>query len=161
MPLSPGDAVPDVTLMTMSESGPAPVSSTEVLGRGTVVLFGVPGAFTPSCSDQHLPEYVLRADELRAKGVDTIACVAVNDAFVMDAWGRSRDTGDAVVMLADGNGDFAEAIGLQLDGRGFGLGMRSQRYAAVVVDGVLRDLWVESAPTDVTVSSADAVLKSL
>ncbi|MCW0214921.1 MAG: peroxiredoxin [Pseudonocardia sp.] len=161
MSLSPGDAVPDVTLTAMSEAGPAPVSSAQVLGTGTVVLFGVPGAFTPSCSDQHLPEYVLRADELRAKGVDTIACVAVNDAFVMDAWGRSRETGDAIRMLADGNGDFARAVGLELDARGFGLGIRSQRYAAVIVDGVVRDVWVESSPSDVTVSSADAVLKSL
>jgi peroxiredoxin len=159
--LSIGDTVPDVTLITVREGGPTPVQSAEVLGSGTVVLFGVPGAFTPACSDQHLPEYVLRADELKEKGVDTIACVAVNDAFVMDAWGRSREVGDKVLMLGDGNGDFAKAVGLTLDGTGFGLGLRSQRYAAVLEDGVVRSLWVEEKPTDVTVSSADAVLKAL
>ncbi|GAY11846.1 peroxiredoxin [Pseudonocardia sp. N23] len=161
MTLSSGDTIPDVTLTAMTDKGPAPVSSREALGSGTVVLFAVPGAFTPSCSDQHLPEYVLRADDLRAKGVDKVACVAVNDAFVLDAWGRSRDTGDSVVMLADGNGDFAKAVGLELDATGLGLGVRSQRYAAVLQDGVVRDIWVESVPSDVTVSSADAVLKSL
>lgn len=161
MPLSKGDQIPDVTLTTMAEDGPTPVQSRTVLGSGTVVLFGVPGAFTPGCSQRHLPQYVLRADELRAKGVDTVACIAVNDAFVMDAWGRSRDTGDAILMLADGNGEFAEAAGLQLDGRGMGLGLRSQRFAAVLDDGVVRDIWVESVPSDVTVSSADSVLESL
>jgi glutaredoxin/glutathione-dependent peroxiredoxin len=161
MALSAGDSLPEVTLTTIRDGKPTPVTSTDVLGKGTVVLFGVPGAFTPACSDQHLPEYVLRADELKAKGVDTIACVSVNDAFVMDAWGKSRETGDAVLMLGDGNGDFAKAIGLTLDGSGMGLGLRSQRYAAVFSDGVAKDVWVESSPGDVTVSSADAVLKSL
>jgi glutaredoxin/glutathione-dependent peroxiredoxin len=159
--LSAGDRIPDVTLTTVRDGAPTPVPSGEVLGTGTVVLFGVPGAFTPTCSDQHLPEYVLRADELRGKGVDTIACVSVNDAFVMDAWGRSRDTGDAILMLGDGNGDLAKAMGLTLDGTGMGLGLRNQRYAAVITDGVVKDVWVESSPADVTVSSADAVLKSL
>lgn len=161
MALSAGDTLPEVTLTTMRDGKPTPVTSTEVLGTGTVVLFGVPGAFTPTCSDQHLPEYVLRADELKAKGVDTIACVSVNDAFVMDAWGKSRDTGDAVLMLGDGNGDLAKALGLTLDGTGMGLGLRNQRYAAVFTDGVAKGVWVESSPGDVTVSSADAVLKSL
>lgn len=161
MSLSSGDTIPDVTLTTMTKDGPAPVASRDALGTGTVVLFAVPGAFTPSCSDQHLPEYVLRADELRAKGVDKIACIAVNDAFVLDAWGRSREAGDSVVMLADGNGDFAKAVGLELDATGLGLGVRSQRYAAVLQDGVVRDIWVESVPSDVTVSSAGAVLKTL
>ncbi|MCE3553609.1 peroxiredoxin [Pseudonocardia sp. RS11V-5] len=161
MTLSIGDTVPDVTLITVRDGGPTPVQSKDVLGSGTVVLFGVPGAFTPACSDQHLPEYVLRAGELRAKGVDTIACVAVNDAFVMDAWGKSREVGGKILMLGDGNGDFAKAVGLTMDGSGFGLGMRSQRYAAVLENGVVKSLWVEEKPTDVTVSSADAVLKSL
>jgi peroxiredoxin len=159
--LSTGDTIPDVTLRTMTKDGPAPVGSREALGTGTVVLFGVPGAFTPACSDRHLPEYVLRADELRAKGVDTVACVSVNDAFVMDAWGRSREVGDSVVMLADGNGDFTRAVGLELDATGLGLGLRSKRYAAVLRDGVVQDIWVEAVPSDVVVSSADAVLKSL
>jgi glutaredoxin/glutathione-dependent peroxiredoxin len=161
VPLSTGDTLPDVTLTTIRDGKPTPVQSADVLGKGTVVLFGVPGAFTPACSDQHLPEYVLRADELTAKGVDTIACVSVNDAFVMNAWGESRETGDKVLMLGDGNGDFAKAIDLTLDGSGMGLGLRSQRYAAVLTDGVVKDVWVESSPGDVTVSSADAVLKSL
>ncbi|AEA22553.1 Redoxin domain protein [Pseudonocardia dioxanivorans CB1190] len=161
MALSTGDTIPDVTLRTMTQDGPAPVASREALGTGTVVLFGVPGAFTPACSDRHLPEYVLRADELRAKGVDTVACVSVNDAFVMDAWGRSREVGDSVVMLADGNGDFTRAVGLELDATGLGLGLRSKRYAAVLRDGVVQDIWVEAVPSDVVVSSADAVLKSL
>ncbi|GAA4881810.1 peroxiredoxin [Pseudonocardia benzenivorans] len=161
MALSTGDTIPDVTLRTMTKDGPAPVGSREALGTGTVVLFGVPGAFTPACSDRHLPEYVLRADELRAKGVDTVACVSVNDAFVMDAWGRSREVGDSVVMLADGNGDFTRAVGLELDATGLGLGLRSKRYAAVLRDGVVQDIWVEAVPSDVVVSSADAVLKSL
>ncbi|WP_181784925.1 peroxiredoxin [Pseudonocardia pini] len=161
MALSVGDTLPDVTLTTIRDGAPTPVRSTDVLGSGTVVLFGVPGAFTPTCSDQHLPEYVLRADELKAKGVTTIACVSVNDAFVMDAWGRSRDTGDTVLMLGDGNGDLAKAMGLTLDGTRMGLGLRNQRYAAVIADGVVTGVWVESSPGDVTVSSADAVLKSL
>ncbi|MFR9801005.1 peroxiredoxin [Pseudonocardia sp. RS010] len=161
MTLSIGDTVPDVTLTTVRDGAPTPVQSAEVLGTGTVVLFGVPGAFTPACSDHHLPEYVLRADELGDKGVDTIACVAVNDAFVMDAWGRSREVGDKVLMLGDGNGDFAKAVGLTLDGTGSGLGLRSQRYAAVLKDGVVQGVWVEEKPSDVLVSSADAVLKEL
>lgn len=161
MPIKVGDKVPSVTLRYVTPEGVKAVPSEEFFANRKVAVFGLPGAYTRTCSSRHLPGYVQNSDVLKQKGIDTIACLSVNDAFVMDAWGRSRDTGDAVVMLADGNGDFTEAIGLQLDGRGFGLGMRSQRYAAVVVDGVLRDLWVESAPTDVTVSSADAVLKSL
>ncbi|WP_211177279.1 peroxiredoxin [Pseudonocardia acidicola] len=147
--------------MTMSGEGPRPVESDEVLGTGTVVLFAVPGAFTPTCSDHHLPGYVLRADELLAKGVDTIACIAVNDAFVLDAWGQARDTGDKILMLGDGNGEFTAAAGLELDGRGFGLGTRSQRYAAILDDGVVRELLVEPDPLGVTVSSADTVLERL
>lgn len=161
MALSAGDTIPDVTLMTMTSDGPTPVQSSSVLGSGTVVLFGVPGAFTPACSDNHLPGYVMRADELKAKGVDTVACIAVNDAFVMDAWGEARDTGDAVLMLADGNGDFAKAAGLELDGSGFGLGTRSQRYAAIIKDGVVSEIGVEDVPTNVEVSGVESVLGKL
>jgi peroxiredoxin len=159
--LSAGDSIPDVTIMTMGSDGPAPAQSASVLGKGTVVLFGVPGAFTPACSDQHLPGYVALADKLKAKGVDTVACIAVNDAFVMDAWGEARGTGDAIVMLADGNGDFAKATGLELDGSGFGLGTRFQRFAAIIEDGKVRDIGVEDVPTNVSVSSAEAVLEKL
>lgn len=161
MALSAGDTIPDVTIMTMGSGGPAPVQSGSLLGTGTVVLFGVPGAFTPACSDQHLPGYIALADTLRSKGVDKVACIAVNDAFVMNAWGEARATGDAIEMLADGNADFATAAGLELDGSGFGLGTRFQRFAAIIDDGVVRDIAVEGVPSDVTVSSAEAVLKKL
>jgi glutaredoxin/glutathione-dependent peroxiredoxin len=160
MAISVGDKIPDVKLMTMTAEGPRPVQSGEVLGSGKVVLFAVPGAFTPTCSDHHLPGFVLRADDIKAKGVDTVACVAVNDPFVMGAWGQVQNTEGAVTMLADGNGEFAAAMGLELDGSGFGLGTRSQRYAAIIEDGVVTDLAVESQP-GVDVSSADSVLAKL
>jgi glutaredoxin/glutathione-dependent peroxiredoxin len=160
MAISVGDRIPDVKLMTMTDDGPRPVQSGEALGKGRVVLFAVPGAFTPTCSDHHLPGFVLRADDLRAKGVDTIACLAVNDAFVMGAWGQSQNTGDSILMLADGNGEFTAEAGLEMDGSGFGLGTRSQRYAAIIEDGVVTELMVESAP-GVDVSSADSVLSRL
>jgi glutaredoxin/glutathione-dependent peroxiredoxin len=160
MPISVGDPIPDVTLRTLSANGPEAVQSTEALGKGKVVLFAVPGAFTPTCSDHHLPGFVLRADDIAAKGVDTIACIAVNDPFVMGAWGQAQDTGDKVVMLSDGNGDFTAAVGLELDGSGYGLGTRSQRYAAIIEDGVVTELMVEPN-TGVDVSSADAVLSRL
>ena len=160
MAISVGDKVPDVKLMTMTAEGPRPVQSGEVLGSGKVVLFAVPGAFTPTCSDHHLPGFVLRADDLKAKGVDTVACIAVNDPFVMGAWGQVQNTEGAVTMLADGNGEFAAAMGLELDGSGFGLGTRSQRYAAVIENGVITSLDVESKP-GVDVSSCEAVLNKL
>jgi glutaredoxin/glutathione-dependent peroxiredoxin len=160
MAISVGEPIPDVKLMTPTAEGPKPVRSGEVLGSGTVVLFAVPGAFTPACSDHHLPGFVLRADELLAKGVDTVACVSVNDAFVMGAWGEAQGVDGKVTMLADGNGDFARAMGLELDGSGFGLGIRSQRYAAVVRDGVLAELLVEPGP-GLEGSSADKVLERL
>lgn len=160
MAIAEGDRIPDVQLMTTTGGRPTPVRSGEVLGRGKVVLFAVPGAFTPTCSDHHLPGFVLRADELRQKGVDTIACVSVNDPFVMDAWGSDRGVGDDVVMLADGNGEFTEAMGLTMDGSSFGLGTRSQRYAAVIDDGVVTALRVESGP-GLDVSSAESVLAEL
>ena len=160
MAISVGEPIPDVKLMTPTAEGPKPVRSGEVLGSGTVVLFAVPGAFTPTCSDHHLPGFVLRADELLAKGVDTVACVSVNDAFVMGAWGEAQGVDGKVTMLADGNGEFAAAMGLEMDGSGFGLGTRSQRYAAVVRDGVLAELMVEPGP-GLEASSADKVLEKL
>ena len=160
MAISVGDKIPDVTLMTMTADGPTPVQSNDVLGAGKVVLFAVPGAFTPTCSDHHLPGFVLRADDLRAKGVDTIACVAVNDPFVMGAWGQTQNTEGSVVMLSDGNGDFTAAMDLTMDGSRFGLGTRSQRYAAIIEDGVVTELMVEPAP-GLDVSSADSVLSKL
>lgn len=161
MALSAGDTVPDVTIMTMGSDGPTQVQSGSVLGTGTVVLFGVPGAFTPACSDQHLPGYVALAEQLRSKGVDTVACIAVNDAFVLDAWAEARGVGDTVQMLADGNADFAKAAGLELDGSGFGLGTRFQRFAAIIKDGTVTDIGVEDVPTNVDVSGAEAVLAKL
>jgi peroxiredoxin len=160
MAISVGDKIPDVTLRTMTADGPAAIQSSEALGSGKVVLFAVPGAFTPTCSDHHLPGFVLRAEDLRAKGVDTIACVAVNDPFVMGAWGQAQGTEGKVLMLSDGNGDFAAAVGLELDGSGFGLGTRSQRYAAILEDGVVTDIMVEASP-GLDVSSADSVLAKL
>lgn len=161
MSISVGDRIPDVTLRTMSANGPEAVQSSDALGKGKVVLFGVPGAFTPTCSDHHLPGFVLRADDILANGVDTIACIAVNDPFVMGAWGQAQGTGDKVLMLSDGNGDFTAAVGLELDGSGFGLGTRSQRYAVIIDDGVVTEIMVEPGPGGVDVSSADSVLAKL
>lgn len=161
MSIKVGDRIPDVRLMTAAGEGPAPVQSTEVLGQGKVVVFGVPGAFTPTCSDHHLPGFVLRADDIKDKGVDTIACVAVNDVFVTGAWGEACNVDDKVVMLADGNADFAAAMGLELDGSALGLGTRSQRYAAILEDGVVKELLVEQSPGGVDVSSAESVLDKL
>jgi len=160
MSIAVGEKIPDVPLRTMSNEGPKPVSSIEALGQGKVVLFAVPGAFTPTCSDHHLPGFVIRADEIRAKGVDTIACVSVNDPFVMGAWGRDQKVGDRVLLLADGNGDFTRAMGLELDGSAVGLGSRSQRYAAILEDGVVRSIFVEQKP-GLDVSSAESVLAAL
>ena len=161
MALSVGDTIPNVKLTTITADGLQPVQSGEVLGKGKVVLFGVPGAFTPTCSDHHLPGFVLQADEILAKGVDRIACIAVNDPFVMNAWGNAQNTGDKILMLADGNGDFAAEAGLSLDLTGLGLGSRSQRYAAILQDGVVEQLWIETNPGGVDVSGADKILKAL
>ena len=160
MALSVGDTIPNVKLMTMTAEGLKPVQSGEVLGQGKVVLFAVPGAFTPTCSDHHLPGFVMQADEILAKGVDRIACVAVNDVFVMNAWGSAQGTGDKILMLSDGLGEFTAAAGLELDLSGPGLGTRSRRYAAILRDGVVQELFVEK-DTGVDVSGADKVLKAL
>lgn len=160
MAIEVGAKIPDVEVQTPGPEGPRPVRTGEVLGSGKVVLFAVPGAFTPTCSDYHLPSFLVRHDELKAAGVDTVACIAVNDAFVMKAWGEAQHVDDKVLLLADGNGAFTEAIGLQMDGSAFGLGTRSQRYAMVIEDGVVTTLNVEPGP-GLTVSAADAVLEVL
>src|ERR1700676_943484 len=160
MAIAVGDTIPDVRVMTSGPEGPTHVQTGEVLGSGKVVLFAVPGAFTPTCSDYHLPSYVIRHDDLKAKGVDTVACISVNDPFVMAAWAEDQQVGDKVVLLADGNGDFTKAVGLEMDGSGFGLGTRSQRYAMVIDDGVVTTLNVEPGQC-LTVSAADAILETL
>jgi peroxiredoxin len=161
MAIAVGDKVPDVEVRTLGDDGmPQAVRTGDVLGTGKVVLFAVPGAFTPGCSMVHLPGFVQRADEVLAKGVDRIACIAVNDAWVMDAWGKSQGAGDKILMLADGNGEFTKAMGLEFDGGGVGLGTRSQRYSAVIEDGVVNQLDVEPKP-GVDVSSCESVLTRL
>ncbi|MHA6621944.1 redoxin family protein [Pseudonocardia sp. DLS-67] len=153
MTISAGDRLPDAELRTMTPDGPTVVKSADVLGTGKVVLFAVPGAFTPGCSNVHLPGFVERADELKAKGVTRIACVAVNDPFVMDAWGKAYGVGDDILLLSDGNGEFTAAMGLELDGSGFGLGRRSKRYAAIIEDGVLSSLDVDEKGIDLSTCS--------
>jgi glutaredoxin/glutathione-dependent peroxiredoxin len=160
MSIAVGDRIPDVELWKVEGEAFSGVRSVDVLGKGKVVLFAVPGAFTPTCSDYHLPGFVIRADEIGAKGVDTIACISVNDPFVMGAWARDQKVADSVVMLADGNGEFTKALGLEMDGSAVGLGVRSQRYAAVIEDGVVTALFVEPE-RGLTVSSAESVLAAL
>ncbi|MDQ2754047.1 MAG: peroxiredoxin [Actinomycetota bacterium] len=160
MSIAVGDRIPDVKVQTPTKDGPKPVQTSEVLGHGKVVLFGVPGAFTPTCSDYHLPGFVLRAEDLHAKGVDTVACMAVNDAFVMGAWGEAHEVGEKVVLLADGSADFAKELGLDFDLSGAGLGIRSRRFAMILQDGVVTDVAVEDGP-GLKVSTADEVLAKL
>ncbi len=159
MAIQEGDALPEATLHVIRDGRPAAVSTAELFGGKKVVLFAVPGAFTPTCSLAHLPGYVTNADKIKAKGVDSIVCVSVNDAFVMDAWGQDKNA-EEVVMAGDGNGDFTQAIGLEMDGSGFGLGKRSQRYAMIVDDGVVTKLAVEAAGA-FEVSKAEAILEAL
>lgn len=159
MTISVGDKLPEVTMVKATDEGPQQVSSSEYFAGKKVALFSVPGAFTPTCSARHLPGYVEKAAELKAKGVDEIVATAVNDAFVMGAWNKAAGSGD-ITMLADGNGDFAEAVGLTMDGSGFGLGKRGQRFSMIVEDGVVKELNVE-APGDFSVSSAEHMLGQL
>lgn len=160
MTIKVGDKIPSVKLKQKTADGINDVSLDELSKGKKLVLFAVPGAFTPTCSAKHLPGFVERYDELKAKGVDIVACISVNDAFVMDAWGKSQNVGDKIVMLADGNGEFAEATGLTLDGKGFGLGKRSGRYAMVIEDGVVKTLNAEQGGA-FSVSSAEEILKTL
>lgn len=159
MSIEAGQSVPNTTFMTMTEDGPAPVSGSDLFSGKRVVLFAVPGAYTPTCSAKHLPGFKEHSADLKAKGIDTIACTAVNDVFVMDAWGKEQGADD-VVMLADGNGEFAKAIDLEMDGSSFGMGTRSQRYAMVINDGKVEQIFVEG-PGEFKVSSAEHVLNNL
>ncbi len=160
MAIKAGDRMPAGVLKTMSAEGPKDLTSEELFKGKKVVLFSVPGAFTPTCDAKHLPGFVQLADQIRAKGVDTIACMAVNDVFVMNAWGKASGVADKVLMLADGNGDYAKALGLELDARGFGLGLRGQRFALVIDDGVVKYANIE-APGQFKVSAAEHVLSQL
>lgn len=154
MSITVGDAVPNIEVRVLDDEGrPSPVQTGEVLGTGKVVLFAVPGAFTPGCSQLHLPTYVEGAADLAGAGVDTVACIAVNDAWVMGAWGEAHGA-DGIMMLSDGNGDFAAAMGLTLDVSGAGMGSRSKRYAAVIEDGVITHLAVDEGGIDVSTCSA-------
>jgi len=159
MSISVGDKIPAGTLQIMGENGPTPISSDQIFFGKKVVLFAVPGAFTPGCSMTHLPGYVANADKILDAGVDTIACLSVNDAFVMDAWGKTQNA-EKIMMLADGNGDFTRSLDLELDGRGFGMGLRSQRYAMIVDDGEVTHINVEEG-AGVDVSSAENILEAL
>jgi peroxiredoxin len=159
MTIKVGDKLPDVKMIKATSDGPQPVQSADYFAGRRIALFSVPGAFTPTCSARHLPGFVEKADELKAKGIDEIACTAVNDAFVLSAWNKAGGS-DAISMLADGNADFAEAVGLTMDGSGFGMGKRGQRFSMVVNDGVVEQLNVE-APGDFKVSSAEHMLGQL
>ncbi len=160
MTIAKGDRLPSTTFTRMTDDGPEQVASDDYFAGKTVAIFSVPGAFTPTCSAKHLPGFIEKAEALRAKGVDEIACTAVNDAFVMGAWGRSAGADEKVTMLADGNGDFAQAVGLTMDGSKFGLGTRGQRFSMLVRDGVVEQLNVE-APGDFRVSSAEHMLDQI
>ncbi len=160
MTVKVGDTVPTATFTTFTAEGPRPITTDEIFKGKTVALFAVPGAFTPTCSAKHVPGFKAHAAELKDKGVDTIACVSVNDVFVMKAWGENQGAGEDILMLADGNGDFTKAMGLELDARGFGMGLRSQRYSVVVKDGVVSELNVEQGG-EFKVSSAEYMLAQL
>ncbi|HVZ02556.1 MAG TPA: peroxiredoxin [Dongiaceae bacterium] len=160
MTIKVGDKLPTVSLKYMNKDGMQTATTDDLFKGKKAVLFGLPGAFTPTCSAKHLPGFVTHSEELKKKGVELVACLSVNDAFVMDAWGKAQNAGDKVLMLADGNADFAKATGLTMDGTGYGMGLRSSRWAMVLDDGKVKTLNVE-APGAFEVSSAEAVLKAL
>src|SRR3982750_1603974 len=160
MAIKSGEKMPAGTFKTKTKDGIQDITADQLFKGKTVVLFSVPGAFTPTCDAKHLPGYVEHAAALKAKGVDTIACMAVNDVFVMGAWGKHSNVGDNVLMLADGNGDYAKALGLEMDGRGFGMGTRGQRFALIVKDGVATAVEIE-APKEFKVSTAENILSKL
>jgi glutaredoxin/glutathione-dependent peroxiredoxin len=160
MSIKAGERMPAGTFKRMTKEGPKDLTTQELFKGKLVVLFSVPGAFTPTCDAKHLPGFVQLADQIRAKGVDTIACMAVNDVFVMNAWGKASGVGDKILMLADGNGEYAKALGLELDGKGYGMGTRGQRFAILVKDGVATRVDVE-APGQFKVSAAEAILAQL
>jgi glutaredoxin/glutathione-dependent peroxiredoxin len=155
-----GDKLPSATLIQMKDDAPRPVKTDEFFANKKVVLFALPGAFTPTCSAKHLPGYVQLADEMKALGVDAVACLSVNDAFVMGAWGNALGAGDKVVMLADGNAEFTKALGLEMDATKYGMGLRSLRYAMLVENGAVKKLFVEEAGA-FSVSSAEHMLKEI
>ena len=161
MAIGVGDRLPEGTFTQITENGPAPVTTTDIFSGKKVILFGVPGAFTPSCHKQHLPGYVQQYDAIKAKGVDAIACLAVNDAFVLDAWAKASGASGKVQMLADGNADYVKKLGMELDLSGHGLGTRSKRFSAIVEDGVVKELNVEEAAGKVTASGAEATICQL
>ncbi len=160
MTIQIGDKLPEATFKQMTKDGPVNVSVSALTAGKTVVLFSVPGAFTPTCHAKHLPGFVAHSSALQAKGVDTIACTAVNDVFVMDAWGKVLNVGEGITMLADGNGEFTKALGLELDASGFGMGTRSQRFAFVAKDGLISHVFVETGG-EFRVSAAEHVLANL
>ena len=160
MTIKAGDKMPEGSFTRMTGDGPQKMTTDQLFAGKTVVLFSVPGAFTPTCDAKHLPGFVDLADQIKAKGVDTIACTAVNDVFVMNAWGKSAGVSDKILMLADGNAEYAKALGLELDASGYGMGLRGQRFAIIVKDGVATHVNVE-APGEFKVSAADYVLKQL
>ena len=147
--------------MHMTAEGPAPITTAELFGGKKVVLFGLPGAFTPTCSAKHVPSYLANASAIKAKGVDTIACLSVNDAFVMGAWGKDQNVGDSVLMLADGSAELTKSLGLDLDLSGHGMGVRATRFAMIVDDGTVSHLSVEQSPSEMTVSGADTILEQV
>ncbi len=161
MTIKPGEKLPNVKIKYMGANGPTETTTGELFAGKKAVLFGLPGAFTPTCSAKHVPGFVHNAAAIKAKGVGTIACISVNDAFVMGAWGKDQGAGDKVMMLADGNADFAKAAGLEQDLSAAGLGVRSKRYAMVIDDGTVKWLGVEEAPGKLEASSAENVLKQL
>lgn len=160
MTIKVGDSIPAITLRTMTSEGPKPITTDEIFAGKKVVLFAVPGAFTPGCSNTHMPGYVVHVDAIKAKGVDTVACISVNDAFVMGAWGKTQNA-DHLLLLADGSGEFTQAIGLELDARGFGMGTRSKRYSMIVEDGKVTALNVEPDGAGVQESTAEKILEQL
>jgi glutaredoxin/glutathione-dependent peroxiredoxin len=160
MSIKVGEKIPSVSLKYMDKDGMQTVKSDELFKGKKVVLFALPGAFTPTCSAKHLPGFVQHADAIKGKGIDQIACLSVNDAFVMDAWGKAQNVGDKVLMLADGNAEFSKAVGLTMDGTNYGMGTRACRYAMVVDDGTIKALNVE-APGAFEVSSAESIMKAL
>jgi peroxiredoxin len=160
MSIQKGDKIPSANFMTMGPDGPEPIDSETFFSRKRVALFAVPGAFTPTCSAKHLPGYKNLVSEFKEKGIDTIACTSVNDVFVMDAWGKDQGLQGEIILLADGNGSFAKAVGLELDGSGFGMGSRSQRYAMVINDTIVENVFVENGG-EFKVSAADYLLENL
>ncbi|MGK2911958.1 MAG: peroxiredoxin [Sphingobium sp.] len=160
MTIAKGEKLPETTFVTMTENGPEPLDSGTYFAGKKIALFSVPGAFTPTCSAKHLPGFIEKAADLKTKGIDEIACTAVNDPFVMGAWAKSAGVDGKVTMLADGNGDFVKALGLEMDGSKFGLGTRGQRFSMIVNDGVVEELNIE-APGDFKVSTAEYMLAQL